>query len=154
MQHSKVFRKYFNFNIIETIHKISKVSSSETHIYTLVCVPQQKVNPNSSSIGGERISRLYELGSEPERRFWVERYLTFMEERGTPVSQLPVVGKKPLDLWKLYVAVREIGGLAMVIHSKQTYSRNCGIILETGLLIPLVYIGFCVFCTLAKCHVK
>ncbi|XP_027856635.1 AT-rich interactive domain-containing protein 1B-like isoform X3 [Xiphophorus couchianus] len=82
------------------------------------CSPQ-KVNPNSSSIGGERISRLYELGSEPERRSWVERYLTFMEERGTPVSQLPVVGKKPLDLWKLYVAVREIGGLAMVNKNKK-----------------------------------
>uniref|UniRef100_A0A3B3VCS8 AT-rich interaction domain 1B n=1 Tax=Poecilia latipinna TaxID=48699 RepID=A0A3B3VCS8_9TELE len=81
------------------------------------CSP--KVNPNSSSIGGERISRLYELGSEPERRSWVERYLTFMEERGTPVSQLPVVGKKPLDLWKLYVAVREIGGLAMVNKNKK-----------------------------------
>ncbi|XP_017272329.1 AT-rich interactive domain-containing protein 1B isoform X2 [Kryptolebias marmoratus] len=79
-----------------------------------------KVNPNSSSsIGGERISRLYELGAEPERRAWVERYLTFMEERGTPVTQLPVVGKKPLDLWKLYMAVREIGGLAMVNKNKK-----------------------------------
>ncbi|MEQ2177932.1 hypothetical protein GOODEAATRI_008847 [Goodea atripinnis] len=47
-----------------------------------------------------------------------------MEERGTPVPQLPFVGKKPLDLWKLYVAVREIGGLAMVMHSKQAYSKN------------------------------
>lgn len=44
----------------------------------------------------------------------MERYLNFMEERGTPVSHLPAVGKKPLDLWKLYIAVREIGGLAMV----------------------------------------
>lgn len=44
----------------------------------------------------------------------MERYLNFMEERGTPVAHLPAVGKKPLDLWKLYIAVREIGGLAMV----------------------------------------
>ncbi|XP_015243253.1 PREDICTED: AT-rich interactive domain-containing protein 1B-like [Cyprinodon variegatus] len=77
-----------------------------------------KATPNSS-ISGERVSRLYDLGSEPERRSWVERYLTFMEERGTPVSQLPVVGKKPLDLWKLYVAVRDIGGLAMVNKNKK-----------------------------------
>ncbi|MED6233310.1 AT-rich interactive domain-containing protein 1B [Ataeniobius toweri] len=42
-----------------------------------------------------------------------------MEERGTPVPQLPFVGKKPLDLWKLYVAVREIGGLAMVNKNKK-----------------------------------
>ncbi|KAM7403899.1 hypothetical protein PAMA_004361 [Pampus argenteus] len=77
-----------------------------------------KANPNSS-LSGERITRLYELGVEPERRSWVERYLSFMEERGTPVAQLPIVGKKPLDLWKLYVAVREIGGLAMVNKNKK-----------------------------------
>ncbi|XP_065822147.1 AT-rich interactive domain-containing protein 1B isoform X3 [Labrus bergylta] len=78
-----------------------------------------KANPNSSSISGERITRLYEFGVEPERRVWVERYLTFMEERGTPVAQLPIVGKKPLDLWKLYITVREIGGLAMVNKNKK-----------------------------------
>ncbi|XP_030247816.1 AT-rich interactive domain-containing protein 1B-like isoform X7 [Sparus aurata] len=78
-----------------------------------------KANPNSSSISGERITRLFELGVEPERRGWVERYLNFMEERGTPVAQLPAVGKKPLDLWKLYIAVREIGGLAMVNKNKK-----------------------------------
>uniref|UniRef100_A0AAQ5XCR7 ARID domain-containing protein n=1 Tax=Amphiprion ocellaris TaxID=80972 RepID=A0AAQ5XCR7_AMPOC len=82
-------------------------------------VPHQKANPNSSSLSGERITRLYELGVEPERRGWVERYLNFMEERGTPVAQLPAVGKKPLDLWKLYMAVREIGGLAMVNKNKK-----------------------------------
>ncbi|KAM7376544.1 hypothetical protein PAMP_006271 [Pampus punctatissimus] len=77
-----------------------------------------KANPNSS-LSGERITRLYELGVEPERRSWVERYLSFMEERGTPVAQLPIVGKKPLDLWKLYMAVREIGGLAMQQQQQQ-----------------------------------
>ncbi|XP_047183150.1 AT-rich interactive domain-containing protein 1B-like isoform X2 [Scophthalmus maximus] len=78
-----------------------------------------KANPNASTLSGERIARLYELGAEPERRGWVERYLTFMEERGTPVAQLPTVGKKPLDLWRLYIAVREIGGLAMVNKNKK-----------------------------------
>ncbi|KAK7905029.1 hypothetical protein WMY93_017636 [Mugilogobius chulae] len=74
---------------------------------------------NSSSLGGERVGRLFELGAEPERRSWVERYLSFMEDRGTPVGQLPIVGKKPLDLWKLYMAVRDIGGLAMVNKNKK-----------------------------------
>uniref|UniRef100_A0A3P8UA35 AT-rich interaction domain 1B n=1 Tax=Cynoglossus semilaevis TaxID=244447 RepID=A0A3P8UA35_CYNSE len=82
-----------------------------------------KPNPNSSSssssLGGDRVVRLYEMGVEPERRSWVERYLNFMEERGTPVTQLPTVGKKPLDLWRLYMAVREIGGLAMVNKNKK-----------------------------------
>nr|XP_061824650.1 AT-rich interactive domain-containing protein 1B-like isoform X1 [Nerophis lumbriciformis] len=78
-----------------------------------------KANVNSSTAVGERMVRLYDLGVEPERRNWVERYLSFMDDRGTPVCQLPVVGKKPLDLWKLYVAVREIGGLAMVNKNKK-----------------------------------
>ncbi|XP_077476366.1 AT-rich interactive domain-containing protein 1B isoform X2 [Stigmatopora argus] len=81
--------------------------------------PSPKANPLSSTSGAERISRLYELGGEPERRNWVDRYLSFMEERGSPVLQLPIVGKKPLDLWKFYMAVREIGGLAMVNKNKK-----------------------------------
>lgn len=54
------------------------------------------------------------MGSEPERKLWADRYLAFMEERGSPVSSLPAVGKKPLDLFRLYICVKEIGGLAQV----------------------------------------
>ncbi|XP_030876646.1 AT-rich interactive domain-containing protein 1B-like [Leptonychotes weddellii] len=42
-----------------------------------------------------------------------------MEERGSPVSSLPAVGKKPLDLFRLYVCVKEIGGLAQVNKNKK-----------------------------------
>lgn len=72
------------------------------------------------------------MGGEPERRGWVDRYLSFMEERGTPVPHLPAVGKKPLDLYRLYMVVREIGGLAMVrdnhgVHFIVSYrtDRHC-----------------------------
>eukprot|EP00063_Salmo_salar_P090995 XP_014065830.1 PREDICTED: AT-rich interactive domain-containing protein 1B-like isoform X2 [Salmo salar] len=75
--------------------------------------------PNSSTMTNERITRLYDMGGEPERRGWVDRYLSFMEERGTPVPHLPAVGKKPLDLYRLYMVVREIGGLAMVNKNKK-----------------------------------
>lgn len=93
----------------------------KSHISLTLClfISHQKANPNSSSLSGERITRLFELGVEPERRNWVERYLNFMEDRGTPVAHLPAVGKKPLDLWRLYIAVREIGGLAMVKYREQ-----------------------------------
>lgn len=64
----------------------------------------------------DKITRLYEMGSEPERRLWVDRYLSCMEERGSPVPNLPAVGKKPLDLCRLYLTVREMGGFAMVRH--------------------------------------
>uniref|UniRef100_A0A2I3GAY9 AT-rich interaction domain 1B n=1 Tax=Nomascus leucogenys TaxID=61853 RepID=A0A2I3GAY9_NOMLE len=78
--------------------------------------PKTPSSPKSSSstTTGEKITKVYELGNEPERKLWVDRYLTFMEERGSPVSSLPAVGKKPLDLFRLYVCVKEIGGLAQV----------------------------------------
>nr|XP_042118292.1 AT-rich interactive domain-containing protein 1B isoform X2 [Peromyscus maniculatus bairdii] len=82
--------------------------------------PKTPSSPSSSSsTTGEKITKVYELGNEPERKLWVDRYLTFMEERGSPVSSLPAVGKKPLDLFRLYVCVKEIGGLAQVNKNKK-----------------------------------
>ncbi|XP_060061238.1 AT-rich interactive domain-containing protein 1B isoform X3 [Erinaceus europaeus] len=83
--------------------------------------PKTPSSPKSSSstTTGEKITKVYELGSEPERKLWVDRYLSFMEERGSPVSSLPAVGKKPLDLFRLYVCVKEIGGLAQVNKNKK-----------------------------------
>ncbi|XP_023584617.1 AT-rich interactive domain-containing protein 1B isoform X3 [Trichechus manatus latirostris] len=81
--------------------------------------PESKSKSSSSTTTGEKITKVYELGNEPERKLWVDRYLTFMEERGSPVSSLPAVGKKPLDLFRLYVCVKEIGGLAQVNKNKK-----------------------------------
>uniref|UniRef100_A0A671L2E2 AT-rich interactive domain-containing protein 1B-like n=1 Tax=Sinocyclocheilus anshuiensis TaxID=1608454 RepID=A0A671L2E2_9TELE len=83
--------------------------------------PKNPSSPKHSSgnMTNEKITRLYDMGCEPERRAWVDRYIAFMEERGTPVPNLPLVGKKPLDLCRLYLCVREIGGLAMVNKNKK-----------------------------------
>ncbi|XP_072851042.2 AT-rich interactive domain-containing protein 1B isoform X3 [Pogona vitticeps] len=81
--------------------------------------PESKKKSSSSTTTGEKITKMYELGNEPERKMWVDRYLNFMEERGTPVASLPAVGKKPLDLFRLYVCVKEIGGLAQVNKNKK-----------------------------------
>ncbi|XP_058879464.1 AT-rich interactive domain-containing protein 1B isoform X2 [Acipenser ruthenus] len=94
--------------------------------------PKTPASPKSisSTTTNEKISKLYEMGSEPERGVWVERYLGFMEERGTAVLNLPAVGKKPLDLCRLYMAVKEIGGLAQVNKSKKW--RELSSILNMG----------------------
>ncbi|XP_044278152.1 AT-rich interactive domain-containing protein 1B isoform X6 [Varanus komodoensis] len=81
--------------------------------------PESKKKSSSSTTTGEKITKMYELGNEAERKMWVDRYLNFMEERGTPVASLPAVGKKPLDLFRLYVCVKEIGGLAQVNKNKK-----------------------------------
>uniref|UniRef100_A0A8C8J1C8 ARID domain-containing protein n=1 Tax=Oncorhynchus tshawytscha TaxID=74940 RepID=A0A8C8J1C8_ONCTS len=88
---------------------------------TLSMYTRQSQAPKTSpaTMTNEKIRILYEMGVEPERQVWVDRYLAFMEERGTPVPMLPAVGRKPLDLCRLYLCVREIGGLAMVNKSKK-----------------------------------
>lgn len=45
---------------------------------------------------------------------WVDRYLSFTEEKAMGMTNLPAVGRKPLDLYRLYVSVKEIGGLTQV----------------------------------------
>lgn len=57
---------------------------------------------------------MYELGPEPERKVWVDRYLAFTEEKAMGMNNLPAVGRKPLDLFRLYISVKEIGGLTQV----------------------------------------
>uniref|UniRef100_A0AAR2JT90 ARID domain-containing protein n=1 Tax=Pygocentrus nattereri TaxID=42514 RepID=A0AAR2JT90_PYGNA len=74
---------------------------------------------NSSTTTNEKITRLYELGPEPERKMWVDRYLAFAEEKAMGMNNLPAVGRKPLDLFRLYVSVKEIGGLTQVNKNKK-----------------------------------
>ncbi|XP_077382138.1 AT-rich interactive domain-containing protein 1A isoform X3 [Festucalex cinctus] len=74
---------------------------------------------NSSTTTNEAITRLYELGPEPERKMWVDRYLSFIEEKAMGMTNLPAVGRKPLDLFRLYISVKEIGGMAQVNKNKK-----------------------------------
>lgn len=74
-----------------------------------------KQKSNSSTTSNEKITRLYELGPEPERKMWVDRYLAFIEEKSMGMTNLPAVGRKPLDLFQLYMSVKGFGGMTQVI---------------------------------------
>ncbi|XP_023186371.1 AT-rich interactive domain-containing protein 1A-like isoform X1 [Xiphophorus maculatus] len=74
---------------------------------------------NSSTTTCEKITRLYELGPEPDRKLWVDRYLAFVDEKAMGMTNLPAVGRKPLDLFRLYVSVKEIGGMMQVNKNKK-----------------------------------
>ena len=67
--------------------------------------------------------RLYEMGNEMNRRPFLDRLFAFLEEKGSPITSMPVISKQPLDLFKLYVCVQEKGGMVEVsieaFHSKQ-----------------------------------
>lgn len=80
---------------------------------------ESKKKSSSSTTTNEKITRLYELGPEPERKMWVDRYLAFAEEKAMGMTNLPAVGRKPLDLFRLYVSVKEIGGLTQVNKNKK-----------------------------------
>lgn len=63
--------------------------------------------------------KLLEMGNEPERRPWLEHYVSFMNELGKPLVGLPQVVKQPLDLYRFYLAVRERGGVIEVIKNRK-----------------------------------
>lgn len=45
---------------------------------------------------------------------WVDRYLAFIEEKAMGLTNLPAVGRKPLDLFLLYTSVKGFGGMTQV----------------------------------------
>lgn len=60
------------------------------------------------------------MDDNPDRRGWLDKLLSFMEERRTPIAACPTISKQPLDLYKLYLLVKERGGfveVCKVIHS-------------------------------------
>lgn len=54
------------------------------------------------------------MDDNPERRIWLDKLLHYMEERGTPISTCPTISKNPLDLFRLYIFVKERGGFMEV----------------------------------------
>lgn len=54
------------------------------------------------------------MDDNPERRIWLDKLLHFMEERGSPISTCPTISKNPLDLFRLYIYVKERGGFIEV----------------------------------------
>ncbi|CAD0204880.1 unnamed protein product [Chrysodeixis includens] len=74
--------------------------------------------PRPPSSPSDSLGKLYEMDDAPERRGWVERLLAFMEERRTPIAACPTISKQPLDLYRLYLLVRDRGGFVEVTKNK------------------------------------
>ncbi len=62
--------------------------------------------------------KLYDMSDDPERRAFLDKLIQFQDERGTPISQCPTISKLPLDLFRLYLAVKERGGFVEVTRAK------------------------------------
>ncbi|XP_044741667.1 trithorax group protein osa isoform X3 [Chrysoperla carnea] len=71
--------------------------------------PRTPASPKSDSL-----SKLYEMDDSPDRRAWLDKLLAFMEERRTPITTCPTISKNPLDLFRLYLYVKDRGGFMEV----------------------------------------
>ncbi|XP_041351755.1 trithorax group protein osa-like isoform X4 [Gigantopelta aegis] len=84
-------------------------------------------NPTGVFKSGGDVMKMFEMGSEPDRRPFLEKLMYFLEEKGTPVTTMPVISKQPLDLFKLYLCVREKGGMTEVNKAKK-WKEICGVV--------------------------
>lgn len=71
----------------------------------------------------DSIAKLYEMDENPERKGWLDKLIGFMEERRTPITACPTISKTPLDLYRLYLYVKERSGFVEVCKVGQFYTR-------------------------------
>lgn len=62
------------------------------------------------------------MDDNPDRRGWLEKLLGFMDERRTPITACPTISKTPLDLFRLYLYVKERGGFVEVCKVSEVSS--------------------------------
>lgn len=72
------------------------------------------------------MQKLYEMSDEPERKIFLDKFFQFLDERGTQLNQVPTISKIPLDLFRLYVSVKERGGYLEVTRQKMW--KDCALI--------------------------
>lgn len=65
----------------------------------------------------ENLLKLYTLSDEPDRRYFLDKLIVFSEDRGSPISQCPTISKQPLDVYRVYLTVKERGGFVEVCES-------------------------------------
>lgn len=66
------------------------------------------------------------MSDEPERKIFLDKFFQFLDERGTQLNQVPTISKIPLDLFRLYIAVKERGGYLEVTRQKMW--KDCALI--------------------------
>uniref|UniRef100_T1GJN5 ARID domain-containing protein n=1 Tax=Megaselia scalaris TaxID=36166 RepID=T1GJN5_MEGSC len=79
-------------------------------------VQQETFRPTPSNKKSDSLGKLYEMDEMPERRPWLDKLLGFMEERKTPITACPTISKTPLDLYRLYLYVKERGGFVEKLY--------------------------------------
>ncbi|XP_051157885.1 trithorax group protein osa isoform X4 [Leptopilina boulardi] len=78
----------------------------------------------------DSLAKLYEMDDSIERRSWLDKLVTFMEEKRTPITSCPTISKNPLDLFRLYLYVKERGGFMEVckVTKNKTWKDIAGLL--------------------------
>ncbi|XP_066588206.1 trithorax group protein osa [Prorops nasuta] len=78
----------------------------------------------------DSLAKLYEMDDSMERRTWLDKLVTFMDERRTPITSCPTISKNPLDLFRLYLYVKERGGFMEVckVTKNKTWKDIAGLL--------------------------
>ncbi|XP_076168878.1 trithorax group protein osa isoform X8 [Ptiloglossa arizonensis] len=89
-------------------------------------VPQDPYRSKKS----DSLAKLYEMDDSMERRTWLDKLVNFMEERRTPITSCPTISKNPLDLFRLYLYVKERGGFMEVckVTKNKTWKDIAGLL--------------------------
>lgn len=62
----------------------------------------------------DSLAKLYDMDENPDRRIYLDKLLGYMDELRKPITACPTISKQPLDLYRLYVYVKERGGFMEV----------------------------------------
>lgn len=80
----------------------------------------------SSKQKSDSIAKLYDMDDTPDRKVWLDKLIGYMEERRTPITACPTISKQALDLYRLYLYVKERGGFVEVCKVGQRLTREMG----------------------------
>ncbi|XP_063707562.1 trithorax group protein osa isoform X3 [Culicoides brevitarsis] len=97
-----------------------------THAAPLETYKSPKPNTKKS----DSIAKLYEMDDNPERKIWLDKLMSYMEDRRTPITACPTISKQALDLYRLYLYVKERGGFVEVckVSKSKTWKDVAGLL--------------------------
>lgn len=88
-----------------------------------VVVHEQKNDSQPTTPTSSPMSSPAPLGEEQERRQFMGDLHKFMAEMGKPLSKIPIMGYKELDLFQLFREVISYGGFNEVVKNVGTWSK-------------------------------
>ncbi|XP_076818365.1 AT-rich interactive domain-containing protein 1A-like isoform X2 [Clavelina lepadiformis] len=81
--------------------------------------PEEPVKKTSARSASQKLATLYEPADEPGRREFIDGILRYWEEKEYPLKNAPLMGRKTLDLYRLYQLVKERGFMQEVTSNKK-----------------------------------